>query len=104
MATMKRIAAVGGLRIPGALVNKPKDVKLSRGDEINVPSDYANSLIENGFATAAKGSGKNRKADTPVLGTLSDADLVAEAKKRGLEPSDNATREDLLSALAAQSS
>lgn len=102
MANMKRIAARGGLRIPGGVVGKPKDVKLSHGDEINVPASYADSLIANGFATAAKGGGRSRKADGPDLEQLSDADLAAEAKKRGVALSDDASRDDLLSALAAK--
>tara|TARA_R100001369_G_scaffold20269_1_gene37339 strand:+ start:559 stop:879 length:321 start_codon:yes stop_codon:yes gene_type:complete len=97
------ITANSRLKIPGAVLGKPKDVVVEKDASIAVPEDYARHLISDRFAVDAKAKGAGSKAKAAKekpFADMTDAELATAAAERNIPGAADASREDLLTALA----
>lgn len=99
----RSITATSRLKIPGAVLGKPKDVVVEKDASITVPDDYARHLITDRFAVDAKAKAAASKDKAPKekpFADMSDAELATAAAARNIPGAADASREDLLTALA----
>lgn len=96
-----------GVRIPAHVLGEDADVRVSKGEEPDLPSAYAQRLVDDGFAVfpqelEADDDGVENQGAPPIdLATMNRADLLTEAKRRGITVKGSDTKADLIAALGA---